>query len=208
MRFVFFDLGNVIVKFSIEKLLHQAAAVVGRDADMLYDVIFDTHLQHRHERGEITEDEYYDTFCDRIGVRVRKDVLLSAISDIFTFNTPMLPVMAYFAERDIPRGILSNTAPAHWNHCRATYPEIHRLIPSNHVLSYEVGAMKPDRRIYETAFQTSARIVPGITPSEILFIDDLEQNIAAARDFGFDAVRYLDDARLAQSLRERGIMTG
>lgn len=205
MRFVFFDLGNVIVNFSVERLLRQVAAVTDVNEARLKTLIYGEKLQFRHERGEIDETVYYETFCEGIGKRVPLEKLLPALCDIFTLNERILPVLDYFAGTDFPRGILSNTAPAHWEHCLRTYPVISRMIPSNYVLSYEAGEMKPYRRIYETAFQIASRAVPGIEKSQVLFIDDLEANIVAAAEFGFDGIVYRDQNVLVSELARRGV---
>ncbi len=53
------------------------------------------------------------------------------------------------------------------------------------VYSYEVGIEKPDQRIYET---TRQRL--GVHPSEVVFLDDLEPNVAAASRLGMRAVLF------------------
>jgi epoxide hydrolase-like predicted phosphatase len=58
------------------------------------------------------------------------------------------------------------------------------------VYSYEVGMEKPDRRIYEI---TCERL--GVRPSEVVFLDDLEVNVVAARQVGMRAVRFQSTAQ-------------
>ncbi|MBQ9434242.1 MAG: HAD family phosphatase [Synergistaceae bacterium] len=60
------------------------------------------------------------------------------------------------------------------------------------VFSCDVRLIKPDRRIYECIAEKYA-LVPG----ECVFIDDIEKNIKAARDFGFHAIQfgYLEQAQ-------------
>jgi epoxide hydrolase-like predicted phosphatase len=58
------------------------------------------------------------------------------------------------------------------------------------VYSYEVGIEKPDRRIYEI---TCERL--GVRPSEVVFLDDLEVNVVAARQVGMRAVRFQSTAQ-------------
>ncbi len=53
------------------------------------------------------------------------------------------------------------------------------------VYSYEVGIEKPDQRIYETTCQRL-----GVHPSEVVFLDDLEPNVAAASRLGMRAVLF------------------
>jgi epoxide hydrolase-like predicted phosphatase len=58
------------------------------------------------------------------------------------------------------------------------------------VYSYEVGIEKPDQRIYEI---TSERL--GVRPSEVVFLDDLKANVAAARQLGMRAVLFQNTAQ-------------
>jgi epoxide hydrolase-like predicted phosphatase len=58
------------------------------------------------------------------------------------------------------------------------------------VYSYEVGIEKPDRRIYEITCQ-----LLGVHPGEVVFLDDLEANVVAARQAGMLAVRFQSTAQ-------------
>jgi len=60
-----------------------------------------------------------------------------------------------------------------------------------HHLSWEVGARKPDPAYYRAVL---ARI--GIEPGELLFVDDRERNLAAARELGIRTVPFTDAASL------------
>jgi epoxide hydrolase-like predicted phosphatase len=53
------------------------------------------------------------------------------------------------------------------------------------VYSYEVGIEEPDERIYEITCQRL-----GVHPSEVVFLDDLEPNVAAAGRLGMRAVLF------------------
>ena len=55
------------------------------------------------------------------------------------------------------------------------------------IYSHEEGVMKPERRIYEILVERL-----GVAPHEIVFLDDREENIAAARDIGIHAVVFHD----------------
>jgi epoxide hydrolase-like predicted phosphatase len=58
------------------------------------------------------------------------------------------------------------------------------------VYSYEVGIEKPDRRIYEIACERL-----GVHPSEVVFLDGLEANVAAARQLGMRTVLFQSTAQ-------------
>jgi len=53
------------------------------------------------------------------------------------------------------------------------------------IYSHEAGISKPDPRIYHLA---CARL--GIRPEEMIFLDDVEANVAAARDLGAHGILF------------------
>ena len=71
------------------------------------------------------------------------------------------------------------------------------------VYSHEEGMSKPDRRIYE---RTWRRL--GVQPREMLFLDDVEPNILAARECGIHAIHFQDNAQaiaeIEACLRKQG----
>jgi putative hydrolase of the HAD superfamily len=58
------------------------------------------------------------------------------------------------------------------------------------IYSHEVGVAKPDERIYAL---TCERL--DCAPDEIIFLDDAEANITAAREFGIHAIQFSDNTR-------------
>ena len=71
--------------------------------------------------------------------------------------------------------------------------------------SSHVGVRKPERAIYEL---TCTRL--GIAPGDAVFVDDNADNIAAARDFGMEAVHFVEPwkalAEIDEVLERRGVM--
>jgi FMN phosphatase YigB (HAD superfamily) len=59
--------------------------------------------------------------------------------------------------------------------------------------SSQVGAIKPDESIYQTANDRA-----GVEPNEILFVDDSRTNLMAAEKLGW-RVMWFDDMRPAES---------
>lgn len=206
-RFVYFDLGNVLACFSLERLLRQVADVVGCSRDEVKLAYFEENgLQQRFERGDIGEDEYYERICERLRRRPDRDSLFLAINDIFWFNERMTPYLTALAAIDFPRGILSNTGPHHWAFCTQSFPMILNAIPANHVLSYQVRELKPNRGIFKAAIRIARNVVPDIEPGEILFFDDLQKNVQGAIHCGIDAVPYHEQIDMAAVLFSKGVV--
>ena len=71
------------------------------------------------------------------------------------------------------------------------------------VISGEVGAAKPDVRIFQTLIDRHE-----IEPSETVFVDDNEPNVIAAAAMGFVALRFHDAERLRGDLVGLGLLEG
>jgi len=63
-----------------------------------------------------------------------------------------------------------------------------------------LGLRKPDRKIYQVALDVLQR-----DPEEVVFIDDREENVAAAASLGIHAIRYVGSAALAEALAGLGV---
>ncbi len=87
--FFYFDLGNVLLSFSHERMCEQMAAVAGVSAELVRRALFeapasDRSIQWRFERGDLNVLAVYDHFCETLGVEPNRDELFAAGRDIFT----------------------------------------------------------------------------------------------------------------------------
>lgn len=200
IRFIYFDMGNVLLHFDHRQGCRHVAGLTGLDAGRVYELIFDSGLATGYETGDFDSAEMHRRFCAASSARVERLAFLRGISDIFTPNDAIVPIVERLHARGHRLGVLSNTCDAHWDF--VTTGLLGPLLPRFEILalSYELGAMKPDPAIYRHA----ARLA-GVEPREILFIDDREDNIAAAYDFGFDAIQYTSVPALESELARRGL---
>ena len=108
----------------------------------------------------------------------------------------MKPVLAHLKECGFRLGLLSNTCEMHWDYFAsgryAMIPDFFDVV----TLSFRVGAMKPDPKIYAAAAEAA-----HVRPDEIFFMDDTAGHVAAAHACGYDAVQYTDTAKLVNDLR-------
>ncbi len=58
------------------------------------------------------------------------------------------------------------------------------------IYSHEEGTAKPERRIFEL---TCERL--GVQPEEMVFLDNIEPNVIAAREFGIHAILFQETAQ-------------
>jgi putative hydrolase of the HAD superfamily len=64
------------------------------------------------------------------------------------------------------------------------------------VYSHEEGMQKPERRFYELACERL-----GVQPAEVVFLDDVEVCVAAARELGMHAILFRDTAQAIADLQ-------
>jgi putative hydrolase of the HAD superfamily len=199
-EFIYFDLGNVLFAFDRDKAFRQMAAVCGISPAVVEAAIADSGLQESLESGRIDWGAFHSEFSRRTGTAADAAALALAASDMFTLRVEMLPVLAAIERTGCPTGVLSNTCDIHWRHLvDAGYA----ILPgrfTRHVLSYEVGAMKPHPAIYSAAAATA-----GVPADRIFFCDDLPQHVAAAREAGWDAELFTSASALIDQLAARGL---
>jgi glucose-1-phosphatase len=198
-RFLYFDLGMVLLNFSVERMIRQMAEASGAEAEAVRKILFNEELMKRYEMGRISSREFYEFYCGKIGRRPDFDALCRAGSDIFTLNRPMLPIVAQLRRAGCRLGILSNTCESHWEFCSGSYRFLTECFEV-HALSYRIGAIKPDTVIFHAAAELA-----GCRPEEIFFVDDIPGHVEGAKSVGIDAVLYTSAAQVADELRSRKV---
>ena len=152
--FIYFDLGNVLLYFSRERQFSQMAQVLGISATELDLLVNQNDLMHRCETGELSPQQAHTILCDAAKSTCNFESLFRASSDIFEVNLSMLPLITQLVRNGHRIGILSNTSANHWNYCVEHFA-ILRDYFQEIILSYEVGAMKPQEEIYEAAIEAA-----------------------------------------------------
>ena len=117
-----------------------------------------------------------------------------AVRNAIEHNVPNKPLLEYIRDELKPRyqiGFLSN-AGANW--LDEIFEPWQVALFDEVVLSYQVGAIKPQPVMYETIL---ARL--GVLPEEAVFIDDQPRYVEGARELGIKSIEYktYDQARLA-----------
>lgn len=193
-----FDLGNVLVYFSHERMFAQMAALCERPPEEISKLCRESGINDRLERGEISEERYHREFENLVRRPVDPDRLYHAASDIFSSNDSIRPIVAKIKDKGLRLVLLSNTTSAHFRFIKERFNVLELF--DEWIVSYEVGAMKPDAPMYEVALEKIQ------CPADRCFYsDDLEVNVEAGRRFGLRSEIYTDTPTLVKQLRQRGL---
>jgi FMN phosphatase YigB (HAD superfamily) len=199
IRTIIFDLGKVIVPFDFNRAYRQMEARCGTPAAEIPLKLVDTGLYRRFESGLLQPHEFVDEITTHLGITIRHEDFCNIWTSIFFPETLISDVfMAQLAQR-YRLVLLSNTNVIHFEMIRAGYPILRHF--KAFVLSYEVGIMKPAAGIYHKAIEAAE-----CKAEECLFIDDILENVEAARSEGIDAVQFLSVGQMEEEMRARGII--
>ncbi len=205
VRFVYFDLGNVLIRFSVHRMLRQLAELTQKSEADLQELLFEEQRYRGFELGETSVEEFLDMIRETLDAKPNDDDLVHAINDIFWANDPVLPIARKLAKHNVPRGILSNTNPLHWRYVETAFPIIWDFFPDHKIASCEARALKPFPEIYKIALDEAKKEIPDLLPGEVLFVDDLEANVEGARDFGFQTIHYVEFDKFLAEYKKTGL---
>jgi FMN phosphatase YigB (HAD superfamily) len=198
IKTIIFDLGGVIVPFDFNRAYARMEALSGLDRPAIRERIGAAGLAVRLETGRLEPQAFVEEVGALLGVRIPFEDFCDLWSSIF-FRETLIPESLLESLKDRYRLLLlSNTNAIHFGMIRRTYPLLRHL--DHYILSYEVGAMKPEPAIYREAVRHA-----NCAPAECFFTDDVAPYVDGARREGIDAVQFTGLDGLCSELRARGI---
>ena len=204
IKAVFFDLGKVLLQFDhndiIRRLLGRTAPDAVR-AEGLFRFLFDSKkgLCNRYDEGTISSRDFFLEIDSMFTLGMGYGEFVPLWNDIFTENTEVAVLMQRVRLAGRPVYLLSNVNELHWEFAKGRFPALSRM--DGWVLSYEVKSKKPAPAIYRAALDMA-----GAGPGETVFIDDLEENTAAAVSCGIRGLTFRGAGTLEMELTELGLI--
>jgi putative hydrolase of the HAD superfamily len=198
---ILFDLGKVIVDFNFDTSVQALHSCCSISRDRFEEVLWDEEWIRRYERGEISTEEFHAYLCESASLTMPLADFRSTWSSAFLPDLLVSEQFLATLKRKYPLILVSNTNEAHFEFIRSKYHALDYF--DQHVLSYEVGSLKPDHKIFEHAIDVAGR------PAEALFFtDDREENILAARELGIHAHQFQTQSKLLEALQDAGVEIG
>lgn len=197
---VIFDLGGVLIHLPDSEMLEKRLRSLGVDhADKLAQIILDSSNSQVFwdiMRGKIKEHDYWQQAAIQWNIQTE---LVSQLQN--SFNSPEnlnQDMVLYFKalKGRYKLGILSNAGDSARKTMITEY-HFDRIVDEI-VISAEEGYAKPDREIYAIAVKRLKT-----APEACLFVDDLIENIEAAKVFGMETIHYQNAETAIQLLNER-----
>lgn len=188
-----FDLGNVLVKVDHLRFCRRLAALAALSPQEVYAQVFESSLEPGYDTGHLTSREFYQRVTAHFGVALPYPRFAALWCDIFDPMDYMAEMVQHLGSR-FPLFLLSNTNCLHFDYIQARFAALLRSF-RGFVLSYQVGSRKPEPVIYQALIRQVGR-----PPAEILFLDDKESFVEAARAQGLAAWQFCSSRELQQQL--------
>jgi glucose-1-phosphatase len=200
IKALLFDLGNVLIHFDHMIAARKIAERSGISAVQLFDQFFGSDILIQHDAGKITTEQFFEGVKDRLHFDLDHETFFRIWSDIFVPNQRMFQ-LAERLLKTTPAYIISNTNQSHFEHCIEIFPVLKKF--NGWILSYEVGCLKPDPKIYQVALDKA-----GVQPQEAFYVDDRQDLVDAARALGLVSHRFTGVDALVKDLTAHGLLNG
>jgi glucose-1-phosphatase len=196
---IVFDLGNVLLPFNYEIMIrrfNKRKPGLGDKFKKLYAENYDIH--QRFERGELFVEHFLTTMTDWLEGKVFGKEFCKIFSDVFTANQKLIDLLPAL-KQNYTLVLLSNTNIIHKKYGYGHYEFLKQF--DKLFLSYEVGALKPEKKIYKAVEEYT-----GKPSGEHFFIDDVKEYVDGAKKCGWGAVQFIDNDQLLKVLTKKAIL--
>lgn len=196
---ILFDLSGVLVEFKASRELYKRSREELTREKMRDYRIKSYEWVKKLESGRCTTQEFAEGYLSVWPLDVTTEEFLDDLRAWpLTLYEGAIELLDRLAE-NYTLACLTNTNPIHWPLQRDTLG-LGRCF-ERHYVSYEIGHIKPEPEAYRYAIDDL-----GCDPGRILFFDDREENVEAARAMGLDAYRTVGLEEVRMKLLDLGIL--
>jgi len=194
LKAAFFDLGGVIVRTEFQAPRQQLADRLGMDYEDLCRVVFDSDSGLKASIGEISADAHWASVVQRLK-RPASEISLIR-EEFFAGDIVDRTLIEYIRSLrgKYRTGLISNA----WSDLRDfIVREKFDDAFDQMIISAEVGEMKPEPKIFQTALEQL-----GVQPREAVFVDDVYINIEGCEKVGIKGIHFRDVESTLKQLKQ------
>ncbi|MEA2165951.1 MAG: glucose-phosphatase [Thermoanaerobaculia bacterium] len=195
-----FDLGNTIIKLAYERVLSAICAESSMTRDELVELLEEPGAYRDMERGAVSFYEFYEFLCDHAGYSGSIRDFHHVWSDFFDGTMPGIEDLLDRVRRKHRVAFLTNSNEIHAELIPKQFATVFEK-DDIFVFSHRIKCAKPDPDFYRRALETT-----GATAEQSIFIDDLLENVLAARALGMRAFQFNDARSLTVELEAEGLL--
>ena len=181
---IIFDIGRVLVDYDWRAYVHSYGFSPEKEAAIIH-ALFGRNVWQELDRGALTMDEIREAFV--AGAPAYRDDILTVFNNSGSCIVRLdyaIPWICSLKERGYRIYYLSNYSAWMIEQTRAALDFLPYM--NGGLFSYEAKLIKPEPEIYRALIDRC----PQIVPEESVFLDDMEENVAAAKSFGMNGIVF------------------
>ena len=193
IRAVMWDVGGVLVRTEDHRSRDRLAERFGLTSSGIEELVYGHEAGKKAQRGEVSYEAHWEYLAQ--GLKLSPEKIKDFQQAFWGGDKLDVDLVNYIRSLRgrYKTGVLSNA----FTDLRPMIENVWKIGDAfdELIISAEVGLMKPDPLIFKVAL-----IKLDFEPQEVVFIDDFERNVAAAKAVGMQAVRFRNSVQVRADL--------
>lgn len=198
IRLILLDLGKVLVDFDFGIAVSRLRKIVPINMVKVYKLFRGSSLADRWDKGLIHPRQFFAEVQKEMNMPIGMDQFETIWNEIFSEKKEMI-FLATSLLKNYKVYILSNVNPWHADYLRKEYLWLEDF--DGFIASCDVRMLKPDPEIFKMVLKKAQ-----VQPRETFFVDDMTENVRAARSLGIDALTFKNFSHLVGEMRKRDLI--
>ena len=201
IKAVVFDYGRVISLDQDPETMGTLARLAGTGREELEKLIW--NQRGDFDRGVLSAADYYRDILSRLGLKTEDETIEKmAAVDLGSWknvNPLTVKLMEELKQGGYKLGILSNMPREFLAFAREELPVF--KLPQIGIFSCDLGLIKPEAAIYRALLESL-----DVLAEETVFFDDMDANIAAAKELNIQGFLWKDPHQARRELAALGVV--
>src|SRR5579862_574534 len=198
IRAIISDIGRVIIGVDVSRAMKGLSTSIPLSPKEIWSAIEKDPRFVDLQDGRINARDWHLHIVRRLGGNLTYDQFIQAWNAALLPETLQPDSLWAGLSKKYKLALLSNTDPIHVAHMESTFT-FFNYFPVR-IYSCAAGMSKPNPAIYQEALRASK-----VKANEAVYIDDLEENVAAAKALGMIGIHLPIPARLPEALKSAGV---
>jgi putative hydrolase of the HAD superfamily len=195
-----FDLGNVIIDISWDRMSEKWSELTGLSVENINSRFVHDEEYNDHERGVLSTEGYIEHLAKQFNYPLTHDIFEAGWNSIYVGEVEGIRELMRELKPHYKLVGFSNTNGLHEAFWKTRYADVLSHLDEIYC-SHTIGQRKPDVESFELVINKL-----GVLPQEIVFIDDLLQNVAGAEQAGIRAIHADSVGTMRSKLAELQVL--
>ncbi|WP_035967285.1 HAD family hydrolase [Bradyrhizobium sp. YR681] len=200
IKLVLFDMDNVLCDYDRGKRVAWLAELAGTTSEFVHEAIWESGFELLGDSGTLDAADYLRGFGERIRYPLSLDEWVEARRRAMQIDRAMLEIARRLRDT-VDIAVLTNNTTLVADHIDTLLPELRPVFGTKIYTSAQFKAAKPDPHCYRLCLSEL-----DAKPETVLFVDDLADNVAGAREAGLFAHHHNSVEAFRRALLEHGLL--